>query len=376
MLALSNGLKINGSDAVPFFSDEKLRSIWRKVCSKERLDRTDGLAILNTSDLIGLGFIADRARAERAGDIVTFVGNFHICYTNICSNQCRLCIFRKSPDQDGAFTLDLNQVGDLIEQCKEAGVPEVLILGGVNPELPFSYFVEMLDLLRAEIPDILILGFSPVEIDHFEKETGMPAAKVLETLSDHGLHAITGGGAEIFSPRIRNLLGCEDKISGERWLEIMEAAHGCGVRSNACIMYGAGENHWERLDHLDQLRSLQDRTNGFTHILPFAFSEPDRAPPTGFDDLKMIALCRLYLDNFTHIRAYWSHLGLKGAQVALSFGADDLNGLRQKGRIIHSSGGQPPSFSDIETMVRIIRDAGRTPAQRDILFNIVETFPD
>lgn len=363
-----------GIDA--FSTDKELMKVWAKVRTGARLDRAEGIALLQTTDLPALGFMADRIRANKAGPIVTFVGNFHICYTNVCSNNCRLCIFKRTPGQTDAFTLELNQVEELASQCKQAGVPEVLILGGINPKLSFDYFLKMLDLLKAKIPEILILGFSPVEINQFSAETGMTIEDVLKTLHDRGLHAITGGGAEIFSPNIRKQLGCENKISGERWLEIMEAAHGNGVRSNACIMYGAGESFEERLDHLDELRKLQDKTGGFTHILPFAFSEPNRPEPTGFDDLKMIALCRLYLDNFVHVRAYWSHMGLKGAQTALAFGADDLNGLRQKGRIIHSSGGQSPSVANIETMVRIIRDAGRIPAQRDILFNIVETFSE
>ncbi len=355
-------------------SDKKLTDIWHKLECNESLNREDGRAILESRDLLGVGYMADRVRARRAGEVVTFVGNFHVCYTNICQHNCRYCIFRKNPGDPGAFTLNLEQIKTLAQECRKDKFPEILLMGGINPQLSFDFFVEVLRQVKREIPEIHILGFSPVEIDHFARETGLPLEGVAKILKESGLTAITGGGAEIFSPRIRKQLGCEGKISGERWLEIMETAHRHGISSNACILYGAGETPDERLEHLEKIRAVQGRTGGFTHILPFAFSAPDYPATTGYDDLKMIALCRLYLDNFTHVRAYWSHLGLKGAQMALVFGADDLNGLKQKGRIIHSSGGQPGSATSQETMIAVIEDAGRIPAQRDILFNIIQTY--
>ena len=363
------------SEEYVMFEDENMTAIHAGLKRKQRLDRSSGMQILQSNDILGLGRSADEVRRRKVGRTVTFVGNFHVCYTNVCKNHCRGCTFRKDSADQEAFTLDLAEIKSLARECRKSGVPEILILGGINPELKFDFFVEVLEQVRKEIPEILVLGFSPVEIDHFSKETGTSVGGILKTLKDCGLAAITGGGAEIFSPRVRKLLGCEEKISGDRWLEIMEEAHVSGIRSNASIMYGAGETMDERLDHLERIREVQDRTGGFTHILPFAYTDPSsQASTTGFDDMKMIALCRLYLDNFDHVRAYWSNLGLKGAQLALSFGADDLNGLRQKGRIIHSSGGQPPSFTTKETMISLIRDCGRIPAQRDILFNIVKTY--
>jgi len=369
----NSGISV-GLGGLQVFQDERLTEIWAKLEAGKRLDRADGRVILETPDLLGLGYMADRLRMMKAGEIVTFVGNFHVCYTNICIYHCRYCIFRRKASSPDAFTLTLEQIEALARECQQDKYPEILLMGGINPELSFDFFLEALRRIKRIVPGIHILAFSPVEIDHFARVCGEGIEAVLMALKECGLTAITGGGAEIFSPRVRRLLGAEEKISGERWLEIMEAAHGLGIRSNACIMYGAGETLDERLEHLERIRKVQDRTSGFTHILPFAFADPHHRPTTGYDDLRMIALCRLYLDNFAHVRAYWSYLGLRGAQVALAFGADDLNGLRQKGRIIHSSGGQAGSQTTPEEMISLIKDTGRIPAQRDILFNIVEKY--
>lgn len=348
-----------------------LADITIKVEQAERLTNQDGLRLLNSPNLLEIGRLADYLRQKKAGDTATFVANYHITYTNICVNCCRYCVFRRNKDDPDAFTLTLDKIEAEAEKSKAGSIPEILFSGGLHPSLSLEFFEEALIRIKNRVPDIHILAFSPVEIDYFARRESLSPEEVLKRLKKAGLTAITGGGAEIFSPRVREKLGCPQKISGSRWLEIMEIAHSLGICSNACILYGYIETPEERINHLIQIRHLQDKTQGFTHFLPFAFSWPNHPPTTGYDDLKMLAISRLMLNNFIHIRAYWAHLGLKVAQTALSFGADDLDGLTQKGRIIHSSGAVAPQRSSPETMVKLIKDAGRIPAERDVLFNII-----
>jgi aminodeoxyfutalosine synthase len=355
-------------------SEESLAPLIKKICGGQRLNREDALQLLRSNELSEIGTLADQVRQEKVGDIVTFVGNYHICFTNICENSCKYCTFAVKSQDEEAFTLSLEEIEKEALESKKGSIPEILFLGGINPELSFDFFEAALERIRRQVPDIHILAFSPVEIDFFVKTTGLTLMDVLKKLKRAGLDAITGGGAELFGRDARERLGCSQKIDGARWLEIMETAHNLGVRSNASMLYGFGETLEERVDHLWEIRSLQDRTGGFTHFLPFAYSWENHRSTTGFDDLKMLAVSRLFLDNFDHIRAYWAHLGLKLAQISLSFGVDDLNGIKQKGRIVHSSGGTTPKQSSPEEMIGLIRDAGRTPAERDVLFNIIQTF--
>ncbi len=351
-----------------------LKELIRKIDAGERISEDDAAMLFSCNDLLLLGALADKLRDGRVGDVVTFVGNYHICYSNICKNNCRYCIFKRDPQDADAFTLTLDEIEELAAESKKNEVPEILILGGIHPGLSLDFFIDALHRIKKRVVDVNILGFSPVEIDYFSKTENISVDEVLLQLKQAGICAITGGGAEIFAPRIRKILGCEDKISGDRWLDIMRQAHLLGIYSNASMLYGAGETYTERVEHLAQIRRLQDETGSFTHFLPFAFTQKGYPAATGYDDIKMIAISRIFLDNFKHIRAYWSHLGLAGAQIALSFGADDLNGLKQKGRIIHSSGGGSPKLVQRQRMIDIIKDAGRIPAERDILFNIIKVY--
>lgn len=356
------------------FSDSALARAEEKLSSEGRISPQNALELFRTKDLIGLGYLADRFRKKKAGDIVTFVGNYHICFTNVCVNHCRHCLHRRDSSDSDAFILSMEQIEAAAEESKAHNVPEILFFGAIHPELRFSFFVNAIEGIRRRIPEIKILAFSPIEIDHFAHQESATPREILRILKRAGLSAITGGGAEIFSDRIRQALGSDQKIGGRTWLEIMACAHEEGVRSNASMLYGAGETDEERIEHLSAVREVQDRTGGFTHFLPFAFSSSEYRSATGWDDFKVLAISRLFLDNFIHIRAYWSHLGLAGAQLALAFGADDLNGLKQKGRIIHSSGGSAGKSVSRDEMIHIIKDAGRIPAERDILFNLVKIF--
>jgi len=354
--------------------EKPLTALRGKILSGERLNKEDGIALFESRRLSEIGALADRVRQEKVGDVVTFVGNYHICFSNICVNDCKYCTFRRTREDADAFVLTLDEIEQEALESKKGSIPEILFLGGIDSELPFDFLVEALERIKRQVPDIHVLAFSPVEIDYFAKTTQLSLRDILQQLKNSGLTAITGGGAEIFSLRVREKLGCSQKISGERWLEIMETAHSLGVQSNASMLYGFEETLEERIEHLIKLRDLQDKTHGFTHFLPFAFSWKDYPETTGFDDLLMLAVSRLMLDNFDHIRTYWAHLGLKVAQISLSFGADDLNGIRQKGRIVHSSGGTTSKSSSAEEMIRLVKDAGRIPAERDVVFNIIKTF--
>jgi aminodeoxyfutalosine synthase len=352
--------------------NSELRDIAEKIELGKRLSKEDGLKCLKSNDLLSLGLMADSVRKRKTGEIVTFVGNYHICYSNICVNSCCYCTFRRKASDPDAFTLTLDQIRAEAIGSKKGTVPEILFMGAVHPDLSLDFFEESIKIIKREVPEIKILAFSPIEIDYFAKQEKISVSEVLRSLKTAGLSAITGGGAEIFSPRVRKELDCPDKISGDKWLEIMEAAHLEGIASNASMLYGFTETNEEIIDHLIALRDLQDKTKGFTHFLPFAFAWRDYPVPTGYDDLKMLAVSRLMLDNFDHIRSYWCHLGLKLAQVSLAFGADDLNGLRQKGRIIHSSGAVESQFIERSRMIEIIKRAGRIPKERDILFNLID----
>ncbi|MBI5789255.1 MAG: CofH family radical SAM protein [Candidatus Schekmanbacteria bacterium] len=356
------------------YSDNKLVKLETKLDNEERISAAEALDLFETKDILGLGYLADKLRQKRAGDAVTFVGNYHICYSNICVHHCRYCTFRRNQQDPDAFILDLPTIEKAAKESKKSQCPEILILGGIHPGLDLEFALKVLKGIKRQVPQVKILGFSPVEIDHFCRLENMEEELVFSILKEAGLSAITGGGAEIFSPRIREQLGCTHKISGQRWLQIMEVAHRQGIFSNASLLYGVGETITERIEHLQAVREVQDRTGGFTHFLPFSCTLEHLPHTSGYDDIKMIAVSRIFLDNFKHIRAYWSHLGLPGAQLALSFGADDLNGLRQKGRIIHSSGGGTLKITDKETMIGLIRDAGRIPVERDILFNVIERY--
>ncbi|MBI4744838.1 MAG: CofH family radical SAM protein [Actinobacteria bacterium] len=350
----------------------ELKDIAEKIESGERLSKEDGLKCLKSNDLLSLGLMADSVRKRKTGDIVTFVGNHHICYSNICINSCDYCSFGRKTDDPDAFTLTLDQIRAEAIESKKGTVPEILFMGSIHPDFFLEFFKEAIKIIKSEVPEIKILAFSPVEIDHFAKQEKVSVNEILRCLKTTGLSAITGGGAEIFSQRVRKELGCENKISGDRWLEIMEAAHLEGIASNASMLYGFIETDEERIDHLIALRGLQDKTKGFTHFLPFAFAWRNLPSPAGYDDLKMLAASRLMLDNFNHIRSYWCHLGLELAQVSLLFGADDLNGLKQKGRIIHSSGAVESQFVKRERMIDVIKRARRIPRERDVLFNLID----
>jgi aminodeoxyfutalosine synthase len=348
--------------------------IKEKVRSNERLSREDGIALFTSYDLLSLGRMASAAASRKNGDRVHFVQNMHINPTNLCVNRCKFCAFSRSKGEPGAYEMSID---DIVSKARtaEKDVREVHIVSGLHPDLPFSWYIDMLQSLKQAVPHLHIKAFTAVEIDYLAKLAGLGLRETLLKLRDAGLGSLPGGGAEIFNPVVRNTL-CAEKISGDRWLEVMETSHGIGLKSNATMLYGHIETVADRVDHLIRLRDLQDRTNGFQAFIPLSFHSQNTeikksAYTTGFDDLKTLAISRLLLDNFDHIKAYWVMLGEKITQVSLSFGVDDIDGTVVEERITKMAGGTTEGMMTREELVNLIKTAGKTPIERDTVYNMV-----
>jgi len=355
-----------------------LDDIVAKVEAGERLGADDGVRLLTTRDLLAVGRLARLACRRRHGDRVYFVVNRHINHTNVCVNGCRFCAFSRKPGEPGAFTLTLDEIEAKALASRGLSISELHIVGGLNPVLDLDYYVRMLRRLRRVLPGVQIKALTAVEIDYLARREGLTVEEVLRVLQDAGLVSLPGGGAEVFSPRVRRLV-CPQKISGERWLEIHAAAHRLGIRTNATMLYGHVETPAERVDHLLRLRDLQDRTGGFLAFIPLAFQPRHTAlsalpGTTGCDDLKMIAVARLLLDNFAHIKAYWIGIGPGMAQLSLHFGANDMDGTVVEEKISHAAGADTPEYSTREELVRLIKEAGRVPVERDALYSAIREY--
>jgi aminodeoxyfutalosine synthase len=351
-----------------------LDTITAKVHNGERLADDDALFLLETADLPGLGELAAQANARHNGTTVYFNVNRHLNYSNICINHCRFCAFRRDKDDTGAYLLDLDAIRAIAMAAHRQGATEIHMVGGLYPDLPLDYYCQMLRTVKAVSDQLHLKAFTAVEIDHVARCSGLTVRQVLLELKEAGLDSLPGGGAEIFAAPVRAEL-CAEKISGERWLEIMAEVHQCGLRSNATMLYGHRESYRDRVDHLARLRQLQDRTGGFQAFIPLPFQTGGTAlgqevssSAGGVDDLRTIAVARLYLDNFRHIKAYWVLLGEKIAQVALTFGANDLDGTVVEEKIGHAAGADSPTGLSREQIMRLIRQAGREPVERDSLY--------
>ncbi len=349
-----------------------------KIDKGERISDDEALALFNSNDLLAIGELAARANRAINGDRVYFNVNRHINYTNICVNRCTFCAFSKGVEDEGCYTLALNDILAKAAEATAAGATEIHMVGGLHPDLPFDFYLEMLAAMKADNPELHIKAFTAVEIDYFAELTGQPVEAVLDELRDAGLESMPGGGAEILGKKVRDII-CPEKISGERWLEIIEKVHQAGLKSNATMLFGHVEEFADRVDHMARLRNLQDRTGGFQAFIPLAFQPdntrvPDARGVTGIDALKTLAISRIYLDNFRHITAYWVMLGLKTAQVALAFGVNDLDGTVVEEKIGHDAGAESPQELGRDELVDMIRVAGRTPVERDTLYRELRSF--
>jgi aminodeoxyfutalosine synthase len=351
--------------------------IKEKVYSNQRLTRKEGIALFKSSDLLTLGRMAAHAAEKKNGRRVYFVRNMHINPTNICVNRCKFCAFSKTKGEPGAYEMSID---DILDKARAAdkGVREFHIVSGLHPDLPFTWYLDMLRALKNEFPKMHLKAFTAVEIDYLSKIAGLSIKDTLLKLREAGLGSMPGGGAEIFNTAVRNTL-CAEKISGNRWLEVVEVAHRIGLKTNATMLYGHIESYEDRIDHLLKLRDLQDKTSGFQAFIPLSFQPHNTeikksAYTTGFDDLKTLAISRLMLDNFDHIKAYWVMLGEKIAQVSLNFGVDDLDGTVVDERIAKAAGGTTDGSMTKDEIVHLIKQADRTPVERDTVYNVVKVW--
>ncbi|MEA1921613.1 MAG: aminofutalosine synthase MqnE [Pseudomonadota bacterium] len=353
----------------------KFNKIAEKRRAGERLSSNDALFLYEEGDFFALGKLAAEINQKINGETVYYNINRHINPTNICVNQCRFCAYSKLKGEEGAYE---QCVADILNEVKDAealGIREFHIVGGLHPDWPFAYYLELLQSLKNEHPGIVIKAFTAVEIDYFAKISGLDIPTVFKRLKEVGLQAMPGGGAEIFTPAIREQI-CPEKISGDSWLEIMEMAHQAAIPTNATMLYGHVESFSDRIDHMEKLRALQDKTGGFQVFIPLAFHATNtdirkKGETSGIDDLKTLVIARLYLDNFQHIKAYWVMLGEKIAQLALLFGVNDLDGTVVKERITHAAGAKSAAgLSEAYIRNSIIR-AGRKPVERDTFYKAV-----
>jgi len=356
-----------------------LENIRAKIKAGARISDVEALALFNCDDLLAIGELAALANLYANGVKVYFNVNRHVNYTNICVNRCTFCAFsRESEDEDGGYTLALNDILSRAADASAAGATEIHMVGGLHPDLPFDFYLEILAALKADNPTLHIKAFTAVEIDYFAKLTGQSVTDVIIELKNAGLDSMPGGGAEIFAPEVRKKI-CPEKITGERWLEVTEQVHHAGLKTNATMLFGHVETFADRVDHLSRLRQLQDRTGGFQAFIPLAF-QPDntRVPGArgvgGVDALKTLAISRIYLDNFRHIKAYWVMLGLKVAQVSLAFGVNDIDGTVVEEQIGHDAGADSPQQLNKEQLVDLIRKAGKLPVERDTLYQELRVY--
>ena len=354
-------------------SDKRLFSIWDKVQAGERLSSSEGVTLLDTDDLPGVGRMADFAKKRVTGDKVYFVLNRHVNPTNICVLSCKFCDFAKKPGEKDAYEMSIDEILDHVDD----DIHEIHIVGGHHPTWPFEYYVEMVKAIKEKAPHVQIKGFTASEIDYFQRRWKVSPEESLAILKEAGLQSMPGGGAEVFSSRVHKIL-LPGKANADRWAEIHKTAHRMDIPTNCTLLYGHIESFEERIEHLIRLRNIQDETGGFLAFIPLEYQvgmtklRPRHTP--AMDDLKMIAAARLMLDNIKYIKSYWVMLGAATASIGLNFGANDLDGTIGKERIAHAALAESPAGQARESMASSIRDARRIPVERDALYNEIKVY--
>jgi aminodeoxyfutalosine synthase len=357
-------------------TDARLKPIADKVFAGERLGMDDGITLYRSPDLLAVGWLANFIREKRHGNITYYNVNRHINPTNVCVAHCRLCAFGRDPSAPGAYTFALEEIYQRAEQGVREGATEFHIVGGLHPDLTFEHYLDLVRGLKQRCPGVHLKAFTMVEVHYFARIAKLSIEETLRKMKEAGVDSCPGGGAEIFHPRVRKII-CDHKTSGQMWLNIARKAHEAGLHSNATMLYGHVETEEERVDHLLKLRELQDETHGFVTFIPLAFHPENTAlshipKPTGYADLRNIAVARLLLDNFDHIKAYWIMLSPSIAQIALRFGANDLDGTVVEEKIYHDAGAKTAEFTPRAELERLIRAAGRIPVERDTLYRPVD----
>jgi aminodeoxyfutalosine synthase len=361
-----------------FVQRSDLRDLYDKVAAGERLSEADALRLFESKDLNTVGAIADLARQRKVGNRASYIINRYINYSNYCILSCQFCAFaRKKRDADG-FQFSIEEIVQKAREALHLGITELHIVGGLHPSLPFSYYTGLLKALRELDARLQLKCFTAIEILHLAWLAKKSVAETLNELKSAGLDSLTGGGAEIFRPEIRSAIA-RGKESAEEFLDVHRTWHRMGGRSTCTMLYGHVESLADRVDHLRRLRELQDETRGFVGFVPLPYHAdnnliPVEHGPTGFDTLRTIAVSRIFLDNFEHVTAYWVATGVKLAQVALSYGADDLHGTILEEYIFHMAGAQSPQVQTEAAMLKAIREAGRTPVQRNTFYEPIKVW--
>ena len=362
-------------------ADPILKSIGQKILHNERISFEDGVALFEKSSLPYVGALANWKRNELHGDITYFNRNFHIEPTNVCVFSCKFCSYSKLyAHKEEGWELTIDQMMDIVRSYDGKPVTEVHIVGGVHPKLTLAFFLDLMRAIKAHRPELHIKAFTPVELDYMFRKAKVSIQEGMRLAHEAGLDSLPGGGAEIFHPDVRTII-CDDKVDANGWLEIHQTAHELGMHSNATLLYGHIEKYEHRVDHMERLRQLQDKTKGFNTFIPLKFRNKDNEmhdvpESTMLEDLKMYAISRLYLDNFPHIKAYWPMLGRQVAQLTLSYGVNDIDGTIDDTTKIYSMAGseeQNPAMTTLE-LVRLIKQAKRTPIERGTLYNVIQDF--
>lgn len=360
----------------PAFEDSRFHILHEKVQRGDRLTYDDGVALYRSPDILGVGYLANLVRERLHGNVTFYNVNRHINPTDVCVASCRLCAFGKHKKNENSYTMSLEEIWHRAGEGYAEAVSEFHIVGGLHPTLTLDWYCEMLRGLKQRYPQVHLKAFTMVEISYFSQRTKLSIREVLQRLKDAGMDSQPGGGAEIFSDRVRRII-CDHKIDGNEWIEIARASHQLGLKSNCTMLYGHIESEADRVDHLIRLRELQDDTNGLVTFIPLAFHPANTSlehidKPTGFDDIRNIAVARLMLDNVPHIKAYWIMMTPQIAQIAQRFGADDIDGTVVEEKIYHDAGATTSQAMRRGELLRLIREAGRDPFERDTLYRAVE----
>ena len=360
--------------------DRALLPIAEKVLAGERLDFQEGVALYQSHDLLAIGYLAHHVRVKLHGLRTYFNVNRHINPTNVCVANCRLCAFGRKKGDPAGYTMTLEEAWETAASGYSEAVTEFHIVGGLHPDLPLQYFLDLVRGLKERFPKVHIKAFTMVEVAYLARRAKLTIEQTLVKMREAGVDSMPGGGAEIFAARVRSII-CDHKIDGEEWLSTARLAHKLGFKSNATMLYGHIENDEDRVDHLLKLRAVQDETGGFQAFIGLAFHPENTAldhlpVTTGLTDIRQIAVARLLLDNFPHIKAYWQMLTPKIAQIALRFGADDLDGTVVEEKIYHDAGATTPQGINRKELCRLITEAGRVPLERDTLYHAVTRTED
>jgi aminodeoxyfutalosine synthase len=356
-----------------------LGTIRDTVLSGGRISDEDALRLFEAKDLAAVGALANHVREARHGDLAFYNRNVHLNPTNVCVASCKFCSFARKEGESASpgYTMTLDEAVEKVLSRRPLGITEVHMVAGLHPTLPWEYYTELLRRIRAAWPELTIKAFTAIEIHFWAQKYGKTHEQVLRELRDAGLDTLPGGGAEIFAPRVRRKI-CDDKATAEEWLLVHRTAHRLGIKTNSTMLYGHIERLDERVDHMRRLRDLQDETRGFQVFIPLAFHPEHNMigkaypKPTGYDALRTLAVSRLYLDNFDHVKAYWVSLGERLAQAALAFGVDDLDGTVLEERIYHMAGATVPQALSEKTLHELIAAAGRVPAERDSHYRVLK----